>query len=770
MLTARSRRGLGIGLIAGATLLAELVLTRVLSAGLFHHLAFVVLSTAMLGTGVAGVWVSLLASTDGVHEKLPARAALGFAVGLPVCFALSQALAAEPLRVAAEPAEQLLRVGGTYALLATPFFFAGLSVSGLLTRHGPDAPALYAADLVGAAVGSLFALAALPMAGGQDTLLFASALGAAAGWALAKPSAGPAKAGASLTALFVLAAGARLLTPGAAWLPLHVSASKTTRGGVPFSEVLSNPKLTRGTTWTNGARVDRVRFSAELERLVLDGGVAAVRVPLPNVPATASDATLPYELRPKARVLILGAGAGWEVREALAFGAAHVDAVELDPAVAAAIPAAIADDPRVDVVVDEGRSFAERASGPYDAIIMVHTISNAASAAGALHLAEDHLFTKEAFERLFTLLSERGLLFVTRPEAQLPRLVSTLAAASDGPLAPRLALWAERSAGQSFYGAVLASRAPLSREDLAAVEARLAARRGLRLVADPRTPPEDPLFSALLADPPRRAEAEAMAGLVLTPPTDDRPFFHQRRSLTDLGVRDLRAALTASARARMALEEQPLAELSSLIVLLETVLVAAIALTLPILARRRRGAPPAGLARPLVYFTALGLGFMLFEVSLIQRLRLLLGPPTLAFAVVFTGLLLGAGLGSHLSARLRQPARAPWFAAGAVTLLAAALPAIGASALGAPSAVRIGLAAALALGVGLTLGAPFPLALKRLPPEVVPWAFAVNAFASVAATVVGLFLAAEAGFTAVNVVAAACYAAAGLAFPRATSG
>lgn len=760
----RARRSLGIGLIAGATLLAELVLTRVLSAGLFHHLAFVVLSTAMLGTGVAGVVVSLGRASTG---RGPARAALGFALSLPACYAIAQLLAPEPLKVAAEPTEQLLRMGATYALLATPFFFAGLTVAGLLSRHCEHATSLYAADLAGAAGGSLLALAALPVLGGQDALLLASALGAGAAWALGQEERAVSRLAALALAAFGLSSAARAAAEGPAWLPLHVSESKTTRGGEPFAQVLSDPRRTLSTRWTNGARVDHVRFSPRLERLVIDGGVAAVRVPLAGGHAQASDATLPYELRPGARVLIIGAGAGWEIREALGFGAARIDAVELDPAVAASIPADLAEDPKVRIFVDEGRSFAERAEGPYDVVIMVHTISNAASAAGAMHLAEDHLLTAPAFETLAGQLSQDGLLFVTRPEAQLPRLVSTLAAATegDGPLAPRLALWAERSAGTSFYGAALMSRQPLSPEDLRQVQARLRERRGLRTIADPRGAPTDPLFAALLESPPRVADAASMSGLVLEPATDDRPFFHQRRRLSDLSARDLGVALTQSARARMALEDQPLAELSSVLVLAETLLVAALALAVPIVRRRQRGRPAAAL-RPLVYFAALGLGFMLFEVSLIQRLRLLLGPPTLAFAVVFTALLLGAGLGSFWGPRWTHPTRAPAAAALALIVLTALLSVVPSALLGAPAAARIAFSAGGAFATGLALGAPFPLGLSRLRPEVVPWAFAVNAFASVAATVIALLVAAELGFTAVAALAVACYGLAAASFPR----
>lgn len=761
-----TRRGLGIGLLSAATLLAELILTRVLSAGLYHHIAFVVLSTALLGTGVAAVYVSIRSRGGaGLSPQTPSRAALAFAITLPLCFALSQWVAAEPLRIALEPT-QLLRMGATYLLLAVPFFCAGVAIATLLSQFTKDVSQLYGADLLGAAMGSLAGLFAVRIADGQDALLLAAALAALAAWAWSPGKALPALV---VSALLLLGSGLRIVTSSPPWLPLHISQSKTTPAGLPFAAILRDPKLTSATTWTVGARVDRVRFGPRSERLVLDAGTAAVRVPPADFQPAASDATLPYELRPGGRFLIIGSGAGWEVAEALAFGAASVDAVEINPAVAAAVPAHIANDERAHIYVDEGRSFTERATGPYDGVIMVHTISNSASASGAMYLAEDFLFTTEALGHIMKLLSPDGLLFITRPEVQLPRLLSTLRAASmpQGPLAARTLLWSERSARLSFYGALLVSPTPFAAHDLQAVHRRIQDRRRLKVLATPGSVPADPLYAALLARNFDLDTAQAQTEIVLSPPSDDRPFFHQRRSLFELSWRDVQAALSSDTKARMALEAQPLAELSSLAVLLETIFVAGLALLIPLfIGKSRDGTRSIHTPRIAIYFGSLGLGFMLLEVSMIQRLGLVLGQPQLAIGVVFTGLLVGAGVGSLLSPRWRTPRNAVLLTTAATLALAVILPVATQYALSWGTGARVGLALTLSSCAGLVLGAPFPLGLQRIPSASVPWAFAVNAFASVAATVIALLLAAELGFFAVTLLAAALYAVAALSFPK----
>ena len=66
-----------------------------------------------------------------------------------------------------------------------------------------------------------------------------------------------------------------------------------------------------------------------------------------------------------------------------------------------------------------------RSREEYDAIISVHTISNAVVASGALSLAESYVLTREAFEDYLDHLTPDGMIFFTRPEFQIPRLLST---------------------------------------------------------------------------------------------------------------------------------------------------------------------------------------------------------------------------------------------------------------------------------------------------------------------------------------------------------
>ncbi len=120
------------------------------------------------------------------------------------------------------------------------------------------------------------------------------------------------------------------------------------------------------------------------------------------------------ELPPFARVLVIGAGSGNDVACALMHGARAVDAVEIDPAIAALgerhHPEQPYADPRVALTVGDGRAFLTKAAGPYDLIVFALTDSLVKVSPMAQLRLENYVFTREAMRRAYDLLAEHGLL------------------------------------------------------------------------------------------------------------------------------------------------------------------------------------------------------------------------------------------------------------------------------------------------------------------------------------------------------------------------
>jgi predicted membrane-bound spermidine synthase len=168
----------------------------------------------------------------------------------------------------------------------------------------------------------------------------------------------------------------------------------------------------------------------------------------------------------------------------------------------------------------------------------------------------------------------------------------------------------------------------------------------------------------------------------------------------------------------------------------------------------------------LAYFAGLGAGFIVLEVSLVQKCILFLGHPVYALAVVLFSLLAFSGAGSYLSghvsdARLRAALpRALLTLVGFVVLYVLLLSPAFYALVQLPRPWRIAIAVVLLFPLGLVMGMPMPIGVRvlaREAPELIPWAWGVNGAASVMGSVGALAIALLAGFDQAMLVGAAAY-------------
>jgi hypothetical protein len=208
-------------------------------------------------------------------------------------------------------------------------------------------------------------------------------------------------------------------------------------------------------------------------------------------------------------------------------------------------------------------------------------------------------------------------------------------------------------------------------------------------------------------------------------------------------------------------------------VLAQATLFAALVLAVPLLAPGRVRGEAAGVIRPVVYFPALGLGFLFLEIFLIEKASLYLNDRASAFALVLTGMLIFSGLGASFSEKFEARARQTLGVCGALVigfcllLLLALQPAMLAT-LSWPFAVRACLVVAVIAPASLALGLPFPLGLAQQGRTgFLPWAWALNGAFSVVATPLANLIARQAGFRWVLLGAALLYLIAIVSFPLA---
>ena len=783
-----ARHYAGLLLISLATLLLELALTRVLSVALWYHFGFLVISTALLGFGASGVTLALWTA---LREKKPLDASLGacalaFAVCVVLSFWLMQRIPFNPFSVAVDH-RQFLLMPIYFLLVALPFYCSGLAIALLFTRGAAKINRLYCYDLVGAGIGCGLVAFVLPQFGGSGSVLFAAFVGALAAVCFSvRTPRGLALVSVSAAAL-LLAATLR----GERIIPIHVSANKLPHSfpyiysawnTLSFVQVVDIPP--RGKE--PGARM-----------MFIDSGTAAtgmtdlrpdVRTVLAQHPEqVGEESTIAYAGKADPNILIIGSGGGDQVTEALKAHAGSITAVEINSVINDIVASRMNDywgnlyhQPEVHLVADEGRSFVRRSTEKYDAIISVHTISNAAVASGALSLAESYVLTREAFEDYLDHLKPDGRIYFTRPEFQIPRLVATAREAFAnrglGPLNKHVIAYTEGAdympapGRLSFVAGFLLQKSQIQPEEMNQIRDILRAGAAndpsFRILYSPDEAQPGSIYDRLLTAPDLK-QVYRSTDVQLAPATDDKPFFNQHTRWSRLRwntIADLFSQKQPGG-ARLALEDKPIAEVTLLILLVQSAVIAALCILAPLVFFHRRGLEVSGRWSWLSYFAALGLGFIMVEIALLQRFLLFLGQPIYTYAVVLAGLLIFTGAGSYLAGRLRKEPgealkRVLPLALLVVLATAVVTPAVFHVFLGSGLTVRILIAMLLVAPLGLMLGMPFPLGLRlamQRSSALGSWAWGVNGFFTVIGTILALMLGMMIGFRMVLLLACGCY-------------
>ena len=774
----------GIFLLSLATLLLELSLTRVLSVALWYHFGFLIISTALLGFGASGVVLALwrrLREEISLDRALTALAAF-FGVTTVACFWLMQRIPFDPFSLLANR-WQLLFMPLYYLVISIPFFCSGLALALLFTRGSRQVNRLYAFDLVGAGLGCAAIAVVMPAFGGSGSVVVAAALGLLSAVVFGfRGTRGLATAAAVLCLVTFMSAffAERIL-------PISITPNKQRPQSAPIY-----------TAWNTFSRIDVYERPPNAEtnapaarRFVFDAGTAGTGINdlRPDVRDYLSRHTddadytsgIAYVGKQQPKILIIGSGGGQQVLDALHFGARDVTAVEINPIINEVVSSRMRDywgdlfnQPEVRLITEDGRSYVRRSREQYDAIISAHTISNAAIASGALSLAENYVLTREAFEDYLDHLAPDGVLYFTRPEAQLPRLFATAREvfAARGISNPSWHLYAYRyPPGQrrlSFSAGFLLKKSQYTPDELRRIETLLKASgpesNRPETLYSPLEPSDGGIYQTLVTAPDLLVVYAAQPSLV-EPATDDRPFFNQHTRWSSLDLATVRDLLTQQKQGRFALEDRPVAEVTLLVLLAQSIFIAAVLILLPLarFSRARMRAPNRW--RFLLYFAGLGLGFIMIEIALMQRYTLFLGQPVYTFAVVLANLLIFTGVGAALSEKFVASARQGLHVIVPLILLMLVMtafltPVIFSAALGWPLFWRVLLSIITLAPLGVLLGMPFPTGLRLASQEaqsLVPWAWGVNAFFTVIGTVGALMLGMAFGFRIVLTCAALCY-------------
>jgi len=788
----------GVFLISSGALALEVVLTRIFSVTMWYHFAFLAISMALMGSAAAGV---VLYFFPQVRETQTAqtwigRAAVVLAVIVPIVFLVYLRIPFAPVLMNRDGGlafNQLAWLALIYVLLSAPFFLSGSVLALTLAGWPGDAGRIYAADLVGAALGCIVSVVALSRLGGVNALLLLSVmLALAAAVFLYGRRRWYVPAGMAL-----LFTGGLLLTNlHQPWLRIVVNKAGGEEPPIVYEKWNIHSRVTvyepEGYPFFWGVSPkgwDEAVAAGGLwhHALLLIDAVAGTPIQrfegdLSQVSFLRNDLTaIAYHLRDEPQTLIIGPGGGRDVLTALASGAPHVTAVEVNPAVVEAVRGPFAgfagnlySRPDVTVVTADARGYIDRSPDTYDVIQASLIDTWAAGGSGAFALSENSLYTREAFASYFNHLSPDGVLSVSRwylpgRPAETLRLVTTGLAGWEaaGVADPRthvavIAMPEGATAQTEGLSTTLFKRQPFSTEEVARLQA-VANEYGFKVLYAPGLEATEEV-GRFIVDPDHAAFIRAYP-LDISPATDNRPFFFNLILLGDL----LDPALSGSGVYRTSME--------AITILFAVIGITAALSALFVIVPLWLGGRRRGLVRPapatLAYFGGLGLAFMLVEIPTMQKLTVYLGQPVYSLAVVLFSLLLFSGLGSWWSgrwpgddtiARLRRV-----FPALVTFLLLHAL----FSSLILEETLRFGLNARLAVAVlllsilGFLMGIPFPSGIRwagQRQPTVVPWLWGINGVTSVLGSALATALSIHLGFRATLFIAALVYAGAGALF------
>ncbi len=764
---------IGLFLVTLATLMFEILLTRIFSVTMWYHFAFMAISVAMFGMTVGALLVYLM---PGIFRpdravKQMAFASLGFSVTIVISFLVHLNLRVETPDSFAD----FYPIALTYLVISLPFIFSGTAVCLALTRFPQQISKLYAVDLAGAAVGcislifllritdGLTAVFAVAFCAAMASLIFSlgqqrrELLGAAALLTLVLASVSVWHTGAvrDQNPLFRL----RWVKTGQNVYPIHEKWNSFSRIAVsgkpntpeePFGWGLSSVYPSEPSV-----RQLRLNIDASAETIL-----TAFSGDWSEVEHLKYDITnLAHYIRPDSRVLVVGAGGGRDVLSALAFDQKSVVAVEINEDILDAVNGKFGDftghldqNPKVLFVNDEARSYIARQRDPFDMIQISLIDTWAATAAGALVLTENSLYTLEAWKLFLERLTPRGVLSISRWYHQKRRggfyRLTSLATASllqSGIQNPREHIVILRNSNSPQegepplgVGTMLVGREPFSAEDLHTLKV-IAQRLRFELILTPNLS-LDPTFTRIASGNDLDAFT-ASYPMNISPPTDDRPFFFYLARVRDF----------FSMKAwQQGLGRHNLAAVRILVVVLITVVsLTGLAILLPLLLVSRRTATREA-APLLLFFTAIGCGFMLVEISQMQRLIIFLGHPTYSLSVVLFSLLLAGGIGSYLTQKGGGAVGEDSGRWRLITLLCvlalfgAITPALIRNFETSTTPIRILVAGGILIPIGIFMGMAFPLGMSMASarvPQATPWLWGINGATSVCASVFAVAIA-----------------------------
>jgi hypothetical protein len=775
----RLPRWLTLLLVSMAALLLEVGYTRVVSFKLWYYYTYLVIGLALLGVGSGGVLVAVWPQLrTWATDRILAVSSLAGAVSIAIGYFVIAHLPINTVAIwdygTAASVKNFFLLGLICFTLFASFIAFGVIAAVLLGRAGDGVPRLYFSDLAGAGLGCVLAIPLIVRLGPPRVIMLAALVFAVVGVLSVPPR--------SLLGGFGVVVALVLVVLVAATSALPDIRTEDTKLHAPVAEA---------SKWGPVFRVDAVGVPGDPSQLLLehDGTFGSAILRWDGNPASLgalahNPRALPFGVlgTPPANELIIGSAGGREILTSIYYHAPHIEAVELNPVTVSMLRGQFADYsghvatyPSVHLHQGDGRTYLARTNEKYGLVWYVapdsYAATNAASS-GAFVLSESYLYTTEMIKQTLQHLTDDGIMVVQFGEFDFqnaPNRTSryiTTARKALGELGvkdPAQHLLVAFSGNGANLSTIVVKRTPFTTAEIDGFLHDLPAVPDTRAIHAPGYPSPGVVGALASGTNAQVASIVAHSPKAIGPISDDSPYFWHFSRFSNVLAHIFQPLKTGD-------PENVIGERVLILLLFLATIYAALFLLAPFVLVRKRwnwSALPAK-GRSAVYFAALGLGFMFFEITMIQRLVLFLGYPTYSLTVTLAALLVSTGLGALLSRQVRDPRRAMPYLFGALVALTlfyelALDDILRGSLLTTSLGLRVLFTIAVLTPLGLCLGMFMPLGLMRVgaltehTQEYVAWGWGVNGFFSVIGSVLTTMLSMTFGFHAVQYAALGIY-------------
>jgi spermidine synthase len=738
--------------ISASVLCFEIISTRISSVIFVNDYAFFILSLAILGLGTGGIfsYYKIKETIIAGSLKIISRSLLIFGVSLCVFIvSITEFSITSPFIY--------------FFLQFLPFFFAGIVYAQIFKIYAEESFKLYASDLAGGALGSVTALSSFSLFGAANSIFILAVIifGTAVSFTHSWNSRMKIITIYSVLLLSFLGLLKNGKTEFLKRVPVGNYIEKDIYHVYPNLNVQSQIIDSR---WSIYGRSDLVQYSHQdaVQQLFIDGsaGTQVYRFN-GNVKKTNSmlqrillhhSNAIPFlflKENEKKNMLIIGPGGGKEVLIGLFSNVKKITGVEINSDFVDIVKAhkdfdggIYTDFPNVEIEVKEGRHYIKQSKDKYDLIVMALPSTEQMQSIEPFAMSENYLLTKEAIQDyLNTLTPEGRLIFTVHNKWELMRLMTTAISAFEE-------IGVATGDVQNHFAVLEVEYAPT----IVIKRNAFTKNESLQWQNIIKTLPQEFPAVTYLPLSVNNTTRQSTVNYFLTAVSkdkesvqryieqdkydisscsDDKPYFYK----INKGVPDEYLWLLLG-----------IAGFNIFVV------------WLPLRFIRTTGhSNISSVTLPLTVFICTGIGFMILEVSLFQKLILYLGSPTVSLSILLSSILIGMGTGSVLGGKIYEGDHKKrlyvisMFIVVSGILLFISYPYILSQCLLYSLAFRSTICFIIILPFAFLLGIPFPSCIQLLKQEniekYIPWMYGVNGAMSVLGSVLAVILSMLFGFT-----------------------